>query len=130
MLTPLTDDDTDRTTGASAGAATGCDTHDWETDARCRTGEGSNVDLFFSEDLHDIATAKLICAACPALAPCLQGALEREEPTGVWGGQLFLNGRILTVKRRRGRPPKVPRPEEQLPEVPVPAHLVRLLRTA
>ncbi|MEY2407219.1 MAG: hypothetical protein QOG39_2135, partial [Acidimicrobiaceae bacterium] len=37
---------------------------------------------------------------------------------------------VLASKRRRGRPPKVPRPEDQLPEVPVPAHLVERLRTA
>ena len=37
-----------------------------------------------------------------------------------WGGQLFINGKILSVKRRRGRPSKVPRPEEQMPTVPVP----------
>ncbi|CAN5130683.1 hypothetical protein BH18ACT4_BH18ACT4_10920 [soil metagenome] len=67
---------------------------------------------------------------CPAIAPCLQGALERREPWGVWGGQLFLNGRVLTNKRRRGRPPKVPRPEDHVPDVPVPAHLVDRLRTA
>ena len=65
----------------------------------------------------------------PTLA-ALAGALERREPWGVWGGQLFLNGRLLAVKRRRGRPPKQPRPEDQLPQIPVPAHLQALVRTA
>jgi WhiB family transcriptional regulator, redox-sensing transcriptional regulator len=41
----------------------------------------------------------------------------------VWGGQLFLDGTIVATKRRQGRPPKVPRPEDQLPEVPLPEHL-------
>lgn len=95
---------------------------DWETDARCRT-EGSAPDLFFSEDLGDIAAAKRICADCPVLVPCLEGALARGEPCGVWGGQLFLNGKMLAIKRRRGRPPKVPRPEDQLPMIPIPEHL-------
>ena len=31
--------------------------------------------LFFSEELQDIARAKAICAKCPALVPCLEGAL-------------------------------------------------------
>ena len=86
--------------------------------------------LFFSEELQDIARAKAICAKCPVIAECLEGALERREPWGVWGGQLFLNGRVLASKRRRGRPPKVPRPEDQLPDVPVPLHLQDRLRTA
>jgi WhiB family redox-sensing transcriptional regulator len=46
------------------------------------------------------------------MAACLEGALERREPWGVWGGELFLNGRILAQKRRRGRPRKNPRPED------------------
>ena len=36
----------------------------------------------------------------------------RREPWGVWGGELFVNGKIVAQKRKRGRPPKV-RPEEQ-----------------
>ncbi|MDQ3294951.1 MAG: WhiB family transcriptional regulator [Actinomycetota bacterium] len=88
--------------------------------------------LFFSDELQDIARAKQICALCPVLVDCLEGAIERREPWGVWGGQLFLNGRILASKRRRGRPPKTPRPEDQLPEIAIPAHLVGRveLRTA
>ena len=67
--------------------------------------------LFFSEDLLDIARAKAICSNCAVRAECLDEALERHEPWGVWGGELLVNGRILAVKRRRGRPPKHPRPE-------------------
>jgi WhiB family redox-sensing transcriptional regulator len=103
---------------------------DWWADAACNDLTGMPSQLFFSDELGDIAAAKRICAGCPVLATCLQGALERREPWGVWGGQLFLNGRILASKRRRGRPPKVPRPEDQLPEVPIPEHLIGLARTA
>lgn len=99
----------------------------WE-DALCRDGEGSLTLVFFSEELQDIARAKSICAECPAMGPCLEGAIARREPWGVWGGQLFLNGRVLATKRRRGRPPKHPRPEDQLPEVPVPVHLQDRIR--
>jgi WhiB family redox-sensing transcriptional regulator len=103
----------------------------WENDAACRQVANAG-DIFFSEDLGDIAAAKGVCAECPVLAPCLEGALQRREPWGVWGGQLFMNGKMLTIKRRRGRPPKVPRPEDQMPVIPVPAHLVAQaeLRTA
>lgn len=95
---------------------------EWESQALCREIP-NGAEIFFSEDLGDIAAAKRVCAECPALAPCLETALERAEPSGVWGGQLFLNGKALATKRRRGRPPKIPRPEDQLPVVPVPVHL-------
>lgn len=98
---------------------------DWEAEAACRAVRNA-ADLFFSEDIGDIAAAKRVCADCPVLAPCLEGALERREPWGVWGGQLFMNGKMLLVKRRRGRPPKVARPEDQMPVVPVPDHLVEV----
>jgi WhiB family redox-sensing transcriptional regulator len=98
----------------------------WQDSAACRAIPQA-ADLFFSEELHEIAAAKRICAECPVIAPCLEGAIGRSEPCGVWGGQLFLNGRILTIKRRRGRPPKHPRPEDQLPMVPVPEHLQKLI---
>jgi len=96
---------------------------DWWDQASCRDPGGGLSGLFFSDELHDIARAKRICAECPVLEPCLEGALQRREPWGVWGGQLFLNGKILASKRRRGRPPKTPRPEDQLPEIPIPERL-------
>ena len=95
----------------------------WQTDALCATGGAGLTAMFFSEELQDIAAAKRLCADCPVLVPCLEGAMARRELWGVWGGQLFLNGKILASKRRRGRPPKVARPEDQLPEVPIPEHL-------
>jgi WhiB family transcriptional regulator, redox-sensing transcriptional regulator len=30
--------------------------------------------------------------------------VERREPCGVWGGEIFDRGAIVAVKRRRGRP--------------------------
>ena len=95
----------------------------WQADALCATGGAGLTALFFSEELQDIAAAKRLCAECPVMATCLEGAMARREPWGVWGGQLFLNGKILASKRRRGRPPKVARPEDQLPEIPIPEHL-------
>ncbi len=94
----------------------------WEDIAACRAVPNA-ADLFFSEDIGDIAAAKRVCADCSVLTECLEGALDRRELFGVWGGQLFINGKMLTVKRRRGRPPKVARPEDQMPVVPIPVHL-------
>ena len=87
------------------------DNRDWWAEARCNDLAGTMSGLFFSEDLLDIARAKHLCSTCPLPQLCLDAALERREPWGVWGGQLFENGRILAHKRRRGRPPKV-RPAE------------------
>ena len=83
-------------------------------EASCRDETGSLTELFFSDQIPDIVRAKRICATCPVIEPCLAGALERREPWGVWGGQLFLNGKVLAQKRRRGRPPKNPRPEDDI----------------
>ncbi len=80
---------------------------DWD-EALCRDGASSMVALFFSEQLDDIAQAKAICAACPIRVACLAVATARREPWGVWGGQLFANGKVLATKRKRGRPPKNP----------------------
>lgn len=77
---------------------------------RCADGNGTLTPLFFSDDLVDIGRAKAICAKCPLTANCLSDAMDREEPWGVWGGELLLNGRIVTAKRACGRPPKRPRP--------------------
>ena len=74
---------------------------------------GQATDLFFSEDLYDIAHAKHICRSCDVREACFEGTLARREPWGVWGGELFANGKVLAQKRRRGRPPKVRPPEPQ-----------------
>ena len=79
--------------------------------ARCNDGTGDLVALFYSEQLDDIARAKGICAECPVRQSCFEAALVRREPYGVWGGQLFFKGKVLAMKRPRGRPPKSRVPE-------------------
>ena len=86
---------------------------------RCADGNGTLTPLFFSDDIIDIARAKAICGKCPLAASCLRAAQEREEPWGVWGGELLLNGRIVKNKRPCGRPPKHPRPELIIDELGV-----------
>jgi hypothetical protein len=78
--------------------------------ARCADGNGTLTPLFFSDHVLDIARAKAICAKCGLREQCLAEALEREEPWGVWGGELLSGGRIVFNKRPGGRPPKRPRP--------------------
>ena len=63
-------------------------------------------ELFFAESPEDVETAKALCVGCAARLTCLSGAIERQEPWGVWGGELFLRGEIVPRKRARGRPRK------------------------
>lgn len=88
-----------------------------KTAARCSDGNGTLTPLFFSDELIDIARAKAICARCESSATCLAGALERAEPWGVWGGELLESGRIVAVKRPRGRPAVRPRPSLVIDEI-------------
>ena len=99
-------------------------------DAACNDLNATLTGVYFSEELQDIAMAKSICSTCPVIVECLEGAIERHEPWGVWGGQMFINGKILATKRRRGRPPKLARVEDELPDIPVPVHLQSWLRSA
>jgi WhiB family transcriptional regulator, redox-sensing transcriptional regulator len=86
--------------------------------ARCADGRGSFTSIFFSDDPHDIARAKAICAKCVVRSACLAGALARGEVWGVWGGEILIDGEVVAVKRRRGRPPVHPRPPLVVAEVP------------
>ncbi|MEO5901608.1 MAG: WhiB family transcriptional regulator [Ilumatobacteraceae bacterium] len=92
--------------------------------ARCADGHGTLTHLFFSDVPLDTARAKAICGKCALATTCLDGALRRAEPWGVWGGELIENGRVVLNKRPRGRPPKHPRPVVVIDEVPIPPHLV------
>ncbi len=85
--------------------------------ARCADGHGTMVGLFFSDNIIDIARAKAMCGLCPLRESCLADALEREEPWGVWGGELLSGGRIIANKRACGRPPTRPRPEMIIDEL-------------
>ena len=63
-------------------------------------------DLWFAASPEDVETATLLCLDCPLRQACLQGALSRGEPWGVWGGELLEEGVVVPRKRRRGRPPR------------------------
>lgn len=69
----------------------------------CRSND---PELFFAETPTDVELAKALCVECPVRAECLAGALERREPWGVWGGELFQQGVVIPRKRPRGRPRK------------------------
>ncbi|MGO1315506.1 MAG: WhiB family transcriptional regulator [Cellulomonadaceae bacterium] len=63
-------------------------------------------EIWFAEKQTDVERAKALCRQCPLLAGCLAGAIDRQEPWGVWGGEVFVEGRVVATKRGRGRPRK------------------------
>lgn len=63
-------------------------------------------DLWFADRPAELDRAKALCGPCPIRSACLAGAVDRREPFGVWGGQIFDGGQILTHKRPPGRPRK------------------------
>ncbi len=68
----------------------------------------NDAEIWFAELPQDVEFAKALCGTCPARSQCLAGALDRREPWGVWGGELFVAGVIVARKRPRGRPRKNP----------------------
>jgi hypothetical protein len=69
-------------------------------DALCAPFKGATVDdikfmhsLFFGDTKKAHDEAKAMCIECPMQIECLRGAIERNEPDGVWGG--------LTAKERK-----------------------------
>ena len=96
QLTALLDtlsDQVDDPTGALGGF----------DDVPCRAHD---AELWFAESPADVEFAKSLCQTCPVREACLTGALERREPWGVWGGELFVSGVVVPRKRPRGRPRK------------------------
>ena len=63
-------------------------------------------DLWFAESPAELELAKAMCGDCPVRVECLAAALDRQEPWGVWGGEIFERGAVVPRKRPRGRPRK------------------------
>lgn len=55
----------------------------WYDRARCA---GVGTDPFYSCDPGITAAAKSICQQCDVQSQCLDDALRRDEPHGIWGG--------------------------------------------
>jgi WhiB family transcriptional regulator, redox-sensing transcriptional regulator len=69
----------------------------------CRVND---AELWFAETPEAVEFAKALCRTCPVQRDCLIGAIDRREPWGVWGGELFVSGTVVPRKRPRGRPRK------------------------
>lgn len=70
---------------------------DWEN-AACR--KAVDPEWWWSTTPKEIGWAKQVCGGCPVRAACLEGAVERKEQAGVWGGVDFAE----RTSRRPERP--------------------------
>lgn len=72
---------------------------DWEALGLCREVGG---DLFFPDKGDPGREAKAVCRRCDVREQCLDAAIERAEPYGLWGG-LGRHQRDKVAKRRTGQ---------------------------
>jgi WhiB family redox-sensing transcriptional regulator len=85
-------------------------------------------ELWFAERPDEVALAQALCGDCPLRAACLAGALERREPWGVWGGELFERGSVVARKRRPGRPRKDDHLDRRAAEIALAERMAELTR--
>lgn len=62
--------------------------------------------VYFSTKPHEVETAQDACLDCRVMFACGNGARDRAEPWGVWGGEVFRDGKPIGRYRGRGRPRK------------------------
>ena len=87
-------------------------------------------DLWFSDAPAQLELAKSLCSDCPVRVECLAGALERAEPWGVWGGEIFEHGTVVPRKRPRGRPRKEDLARDEILRVEVARRVAADIRVA
>jgi WhiB family redox-sensing transcriptional regulator len=85
-------------------------------------------ELWFAERPDEVALAQALCGDCPLRTACLAGALERREPWGVWGGELFERGSVVARKRRPGRPRKDDHLDRRAAEIALEQRMAELTR--
>jgi WhiB family redox-sensing transcriptional regulator len=70
---------------------------EWHWHAACRWEDAA---LFFPEPevASNVAKAKVVCASCPVVEPCLRAGLDDATLVGVWGG---LTTRERNTERRK-----------------------------
>lgn len=87
-------------------------------------------DLWFADSPAELELAKAMCGDCPVRLECLAGAVERAEPWGVWGGEIFERGAVVPRKRPRGRPRKEDIARDEVLRAQVATRVAAQLRVA
>ncbi|WP_134740023.1 WhiB family transcriptional regulator [Nocardioides sp. 503] len=67
----------------------------WISSAMCAQVD---PDGMFPEQGGNPAALKAVCARCPVVTPCLDHALDRQEPYGIWGGRSAAERRRILRK--------------------------------
>jgi hypothetical protein len=76
----------------------------WLMRAQCNDGTGENIKYFFPINSNEFYNEAIkICGKCAVKQECLNYAINNHEPTGVWGGKWFVNGKPKD-KKPVGRP--------------------------
>lgn len=70
----------------------------WTDAAACR---GLDPNVFYPLDEVDESLARRVCATCPVQGACLEWAIARREPDGIWGGLTATERKRLVRRRRR-----------------------------
>lgn len=70
----------------------------WRDAALCAQVD---LDLWFPDTGGSTRDAKRVCFQCPVRLQCLEYAVERKEPWGVWGGLSQRERRHLRAERRK-----------------------------
>jgi WhiB family redox-sensing transcriptional regulator len=71
----------------------------WHADGLCNQ---TDPEAFYPEkDGDNGRAARRVCAACPVRDTCLEDALEREEPHGIWGGMSAQQRRAILDAQQR-----------------------------
>src|SRR3954464_12492702 len=71
-------------------------------------------DLWFADAPAELELAKSLCGDCPVRIECLAGAVERAEPWGVWGGEIFERGAWFPGRGPGGRPRREAAPRAEV----------------
>lgn len=95
------------TTFKPSPAITLADLFPWSvnTPAEAVCADGYDPELWYPHPTTEASTATALCSICPIRLQCLEAALERGEPDGIWGGVLFRNGRQVDPATQPGMVP-------------------------
>jgi WhiB family redox-sensing transcriptional regulator len=73
-------------------------------DAACAPRNGHDPDLWHADPgTADSAYAAWICSTCPLQHQCLEGALQRRERHGIWGGKTTPQRTAILLAAPRAR---------------------------
>ena len=61
----------------------------------------TDPELFFADRGQDNRAAKRVCRGCPAVAECLEWALETDQRFGIWGATSERQRAAIRRSRRR-----------------------------